>query len=797
MKYLTILFNLILLGSVTEVIAQSQVYGTLQDINQQPIDFGEVRLTLKDSENPIQTYSDTLGYFRFDDIPNGLYNLQILHWGNLQDQREFYIDKTIDLGVVRINSSAQLSEIVIAGKKKIFETKIDRTVFNVENSIGASNGDALNAIKATPGVVVTNDDIKIVGKSSVTVMINDKPVQLSGEDLNNYLKTLSASDIQKIEVITTPPAKYEAQGNSGLLNIVLKPKRENAWNNNSRLNYYQASYSNFRIGNTFTYSKDKLSVQANVDVSSGNHSRTERMTNIYPDETWISIDPDKTRTKRLSAKVNLDYQLTSKSNIGIQYLSNGYKKKTIWNSAITDIYDNRQLLTSGILTNGHTKSEEQFDNFNLNYDYKIDSLGKKISLNLDYFISDKNNERPFDSERLYYSSSTIPTSISARSTGDINIDIYSAKLDFEMPLKAFKLDYGAKVSWIKNGSDSKYFDHMSGTPILDLSKSDHFDYSEQGQALYISANKEWSPKWNTQVGLRMEATQTKGVSYTAEQTEKKNYLDFFPTAYIQYKPSDDHAFTVNYNKRISRPPFWALNPFRWYIDAYSYTQGNPFLKPYNTHKVEFSYTYKNNWNSKVEYSRTSNAITQIQNVNESDKTRIFTQENFYNIDIYSISQAYTFSKYPWWQSVNALNINWNTTTFNDDNKQIYDAQNGLNVYFSSNNSFKLTNKLTAEVNGYLNSKSHYMIYVTDPSATLDFGISYKMINDNLKMTFNIYDVFRTSTSKSYTQSGNNTIIYNNYYDDRYANLAISYSFGNKNIQSKKSQSGNDEERNRL
>ncbi|MCP1995474.1 TonB-dependent receptor [Flavobacterium sp. HSC-61S13] len=797
MKYFMILFNLMLLGSVTAVSAQNQVYGTLQDIDQQPIDFGEVRLTLKDSENPIQTYSDTLGYFSFNEIPNGLYILEILQLGRLQDQREFYIDKTIDLGTLSINTSSQLSEIVIEGKKKIFETKIDRTVFNVENSIAASTGDALDAIKATPGIAVSNADIKIVGKNSVSVMINDKLVQLSGEDLNNYLKTLSASDIQKIEVITTPPAKYEAQGNGGIINIVLKPKRENAWNNNSRFNYYQASYSNFRIGNTFTYSKDKFSVQAHVDASSGNHSRTERMTNIYPDETWISIDPDKTRTKRLSAKINLDYQLTSKSNIGIQYLNNGYKKKTIWNSAITDIYDNKQQLTSGILTNGHTESEEQFNNLNLNYDFKIDSLGKKISLNLDYFSSDKNNERPFDSERLYYTSSTIPTSIKARSTGDIIIDIYSAKLDFEMPLKAFKLDYGAKVSWIKNGSDSKYFDQISGTPILDPSKSDHFDYSEQGQALYISMNKEWSPKWNSQVGLRMEATQTKGISYTAEQTEKKNFLDFFPTAYIQYKPSEYHAFNLNYNKRISRPPFWALNPFRWYIDAYSYTQGNPFLQPYNTHKLELSYTYKNNWNSKLEYSRVSNAITQIQNVNESDKTRIFTQENFYNIDIYSISQAYTFSKYPWWQSVNTLNISWTRTTFNDDNKQIYEAQNGLNVYISSNNSFKITNKLTAEVNGYINSKSHYMIYVTDPSATLDFGVSYKMIDDNLKMTFNIYDIFRTSTSKSYTQSGTNKIIYKNYYANRYANLAISYSFGNKNIQSKTTKSGNEEERNRL
>ncbi len=797
MKYLYFFCFIFTVANFGPVLAQHQIRGILQDFQNQPVDLGELQLKLQDSDQVTQTFSDSEGVFQFDQLSAGNYVIQILVMGNLKETIKLQIDDNINLGIIAIDSQSQLSEIVIQGKKKIYETKIDRSIYNVENSIGASNGDALDAIKATPGVVVTNNEIKIIGKSSMAVMINDKIVQLSGEDLNNYLKTLSASDIQKIEVITTPPAKFEAQGNSGLLNLVLKPKRENAWSNNSRFNYYQASYSNFRIGNTFTYSKDKFSIQANIDATGGNHSRIERMTNIYADETWISNDPDKTRTKRLSAKINLDYQLTSKSNIGIEFLRNGFTKKTIWNSARTNIYNPNQVLTSEILTNGHTEMEELFQNLNLNYDFKTDTLGTKITLNLDYFSSDKNNERPFESERIYYSPSVIPNTVRALSTGDINIDIYSAKLDFEMPLKAFKLDYGAKVSWIKNTSDSKYFDRTSGIPIPDLNKSDHFDYSEQGQALYVSASKEWSSKWTTQLGLRMETTQTKGVSYAVAQTEKKSLLDFFPTAYIQYKPSEDHSLNINYNKRISRPPFWALNPFRWYIDAYSYAQGNPFLKPYNTHKLELSYTYKNNWNSKVEYAHTSNAITQIQNVNELEKTRIFTQENFYSIDIYSVSQAYTFSKYSWWQSVNALHINWTTTSFNDDNKQIYDVQNGINAYFSSNNTFKITSKLTAEANGSLNSKSYYMIYVNDPSATLDLGLSYKMINDNLKMTFNIYDIFRTSTSKSYTQSGDNQIIYNNYYANRYANLAISYSFGNKNIQSKKAQSGNEEERNRL
>lgn len=797
MKYLMIVFNLMLLGSVTVVSAQSQVYGTLQDKDQQPIDFGEVRLTLKEADNPIQTYSDTLGYFKFDDVPHGLYNLQILHWGNLQEERELTIDKNIDMGILSINSSAQLSEIVIAGKKKLFETKIDRNVFNVKNSIAASSGDALDAIKATPGIAVSNDDIKIVGKNSVSVMINDRPVQLSGEDLNNYLKTLSASDIQKIEVITTPPAKYEAQGNAGIINIVLKPQRENAWNNSSRFNYVQASYANFKFGDTFTYSKDRLNIQAGIDLSAGNHGRTERMSNYYPDETWISVDPDKTDSKSFSAKLALDYQLTAQSNLGFQYMRNSYQDNSIWNHAKTSIYDSNQTLSSEIFTNALTDMKNHFDNINFNYDYKIDTLGKKMTLNLDYFTSSKANNRPFESQRFYESSLLAPQLVKASSSGNVDVEIYSAKIDFEHPLKSFKLDYGAKVNWIKNSSNSKYFDRISGNPILDPSRSDQFDYQEQGQAVYISANKEWSPKWTTQLGLRMEATQTTGMSQSLKQEDKKSFLDLFPTVYLQYQASENHNLSLNYNKRVIRPSFWSLNPFKWYIDAYSYAQGNPFLEPFYTNKIELSYTYKKNWNIRIDYSKTKNGITQIQNIDENEKTRIFTQENFYNLEGYSLSQNYTFSKYPWWQSVNSLTVSYYKSDFNNNDKQIYIPQNGLGAYFSSQNSFKIDSQLSLEVNGNISSKSKFTMYKIDPNASLNLGLSYKMMDDNLRMTFNIVDVFRTSASKVYTYTQDTQIVYNNYYDNRYANLGITYNFGNKNIKTNKKQTGNEEERNRL
>ncbi|WP_430614093.1 TonB-dependent receptor domain-containing protein [Flavobacterium sp. JP2137] len=797
MKCLKLFLCLMVFAVVSPLSAQHHLRGSLYDLKQQPLDFGDIRLVQSDTDRVYQTYTDSLGTFDFADLSSGIYVLQLVEFGNIQEQRELQIDSDIDLGTFSLSKTSQLSEIVIQGKKKLYESKIDRTVFNVEQSLLASSGDALDALKATPGVSVTHDDIKIIGKSSISVLINDKLVQLSGEDLNTFLKTLSASDIEKIEVITTPPAKYEAQGNNGLVNIVLKPRRANAWNNSTRLNYYQASYANFKFGNTFTYSKDKLSAQVNLDLGDGYHSRIERLTNVYPDETWISVDPERTQGKQFGAKINLEYQFTKKSSLNVQYMKNNYDRETIWNYAHTDVFDQQQQRTSEVFTSGHSRGKDRFENFNLGYDYKMDTLGKKLRLDLDYFSNDKYNTRPFESEHNYVNTALPPSLTRATSNGDIDIDVYSAKLDFEHPMKAFKLDYGAKVNWIKTASDSKYFDRISGQPIADPSKSDCFDYKEQGQALYLSATKDWTPKWSSQLGLRMEATQNTGTSHTLAQTQKKSFLDFFPTVYLQYKPTENHSISLNYNKRISRPSFWALNPFRWYIDAYSYSEGNPFLEPFNTHKVALSYTYKNNWNTKVEYSRTTNAITQVQNINEIDKTRNFTQENFYNVDSYAFNQSYTFSNYPWWQSINALTVTWSRSTLNDDIKQVYQVQNGANAFVSSNNSFKITPQLAVEANGYFSSKTHYMIYKVDPSANLDLGVSYKMLDEQLKFSLNVYDVFRTSASKVYTNTGEVQTTFNNYYDNRYANLSLTYSFGNKNIKAQKTQSGDEEARNRM
>lgn len=776
--------------------AQHQISGILQDKQQQPIDFGEIQL-IPEPPTAVQTaYSDNNGHFKLENVSDGQYTIRFLYLTTVYETRVLQVDKNQNLGIVTMDNQSQLSEIVIEAKKKIFETKIDRTVFNVENSIVASSGDALDAIKSTPGVIVTNDDIKIVGKTSISVMIDDKIVQLSGEDLNNYLKTLSADNIQKIEIITTPPAKYDAQGNSGLLNIVLKKKRENAWNNTVRLNYFQATDAYFRFGDTFTYAKDKLSAQASFDVTNGKTRGIERLTNYFPDQTWSAEDLAKNKINNLSAKIALDYQISPKSQMGVQYLHGINKNTSLSDITNTNLFDSNELLISQLLTTGGADRKDLYDNLNFNYEIKIDTLGKKATASLDYFSSNKSNFRPFESDQVFFPNTTPPSSMKATSSSDMDIKIYSAKIDFEHPMKFFKLDYGAKANFIRNYSDSKYFDRITGIPVEDLTKSDQFEYEENTQSIYTSTSKEWNSKWTTQFGIRMEATQTKGNSIAMNQTDRRDFIDFFPTIYIQYNAAEDHNFNFNYSKRINRQSFWELNPFRWYVDPYSYSVGNPFLKPYNTHNLELSYTYKNNWVTKVTYSKTINGSFQIQNIDEETKHRTFTRENFYDLDTYSISQTYTFSKYNWWQSVNVLTAAYLKISNVDPSKAMHNMLDDSGFYFSTNNSFKINPQFSMELNAYFSSKTSYLVYKVDPQADVSFGASYKMMDGNLQWNLTFSDIFKSSESKLYTSTTTTKTMINNRDQTRMLRLGVSYKFGNKNIKAKNTQTGNEEERNR-
>ncbi|MDR1877915.1 MAG: TonB-dependent receptor [Flavobacteriaceae bacterium] len=762
------------------------ISGRAVEDNNTPLDFAEVTLSIKDSiiRNEL-TQED--GSFTLSNLSQGSYMLQIKQIGEILYSQDINLTNNLDLGSIIIQKVKELQSITVTGQKKLIERKVDRLIFNVENSVAASGGDALDALKVTPGIRIKNDQISMIGKSGMAVMIDDKLVQISGEDLVNYLRSIPSDNIKSIEVITTPPAKYDAEGNSGIINIQLKKAKKDSWNASLRSSYTQATYAKGSFGGSFDYQKNKLSLYTNINYGNGLSADIQSHKIYYPEGLWNEESKRKQHQNSLNARLGVDYKITDNWNMGVQYLGRGYRPTTKEN-ILTTIYNaDNSSIDSYIKTLSDTKNNKH-DNqsINLNSIIEMDTIGKKMILNFDYFKYKDFYNRSFTTLGL----------VSANNPSLQDIENYSAKLDFEHPLKWVNLTYGGKVSFIKTDSDVNYFDITTGSPIFDPTQSNVFEYKENTQSIYISATKNISKKWETQVGLRLENTQTQGYSQTLNQKNNNNYTKLFPTFYITYTPTEKNTFSLNYNKRINRPPYGRLNPFRWYTSPFYYSEGNPFLQPSFTDNIEFNYTHNDNWSNSLHFSHTKNGFEQITIVDNDTNIQRTIAENFFSTSVMGISESYTFKKLRWLSSTFSFYwfYSWSKSSIPITNQTL----NGADTYFSTSNDLILnaSKTLVFNISYWYNFKGVSDLDKNNAYSQLDASIKYLALNKKLQISLNINDILSSNRPAYISYTNNIRIDYKNYFDYRLFRLSLTYKFGNDKISVDKKNVGNQEEINR-
>lgn len=683
-----------------------------------------------------------------------------------------------------------------ASRKTLIERKVDRLVFNVENSISATGGDALDALKITPGLKVQGDQIMMIAKKGMSVMIDDKLIQLSGDDLINFLKTIKSEDIKSIEVITNPPAKYDAEGNSGLVNIKLKRIKQDSWSITINGSQKQSIYSTGSIGGSFNYQKNKLSLTAAINYTNGSKKGTEEEFIVYPDQQWNNYFKKRNFSDILSSKLSMDYNISKNWSLGVQYLtsySTPYTKLTNQNT----IYNNHHTIDSLLTTNSFDHKKINTNAINVHSTVKLDSLGKNISFDLDYLGYDNKNNRNFQTQSTFDNASNTPFGYTAANNiGLQNIKIYSMKVDFENPLKWIMLKYGAKFSFLKTNYDNKYYDTSSGISILDPNISNIFNYVENTQAIYIMGEKNISEKWKTQLGLRVENTQTKGNSVTLNELHNNNYTEFFPSAYLMYKANDNHNISLNYNRRLSRPRYNELNPFKVYYNPYSYTEGNPYIRPEFIDNIEFQYSYKDILFSSFSYSHTKNGKGNPPFFDDVTKVLRLQDLNFFSSNVYNLSETYIFNKVKWWESYNQANVYY-TEIYFLPNLNLTNTKN-WGAYFSSNNKFTINKNKTlkAEVNFWYQSPQNQDSYKFKGSASLGLGFTFITLKKAMIINLVINDLFMTEYEKARALTST-PYRYASYDDQRYIRLSVSYRFGNNKLSVKKRSVGNEEEKGRI
>ncbi|WP_426094748.1 outer membrane beta-barrel protein [Flavobacterium sp. DSR2-3-3] len=757
-----------------------------------------VNIVLSDNNNQIVKKLTTGqdGFFEFV-ISKGTYILTANHPNYESYVKEFTVESDTELnGIVLEKKANILGEVVVKSSAKLIKRKLDKTVFSVQNSPIASTGNGFDALKRTPGLTLKNDEITMLGKSGVRIMVEGKMVELTGEDLKNFLKTLSATDIKEVEIISNPSSKYEAEGNSGIVNIIFKRLKKNSWSDNISWTKIQARLGKQSINNNFSYRKDKVNLSLSTGYDFGDTYIDQRM-EIYFTDSPLKLKTIQTQNENnLSTRFLFDYAITEKDKLGIQY-SGSFIKSNLKDNIETRVFNNADEIDYYLRANGDLNANKNNHSVNLFYEKKLDTLGKKILFNFDSLNFDRNVESFLLSKKYNSNNEFLNNDFANNSNVDQTIDNYNLKIDVEHPSKFANFQYGTKVSFINTENNNIYLDLITGSPVFDPLLSDQFNYQENIQAIYGTGNKKINQKIEIQLGLRTEYTQTRGESKKLDQINRNEYFKFFPTLFLSYQKNDNNVYSFNYGKRIQRPSYSLLNPLRYFVNSSVSSQGNPNLQPAFIDNFELSHTYKDNLNTKISFTSKTNAYGVVFILNEETQEQIVTQENFYTNYSFSLTENYQLPIFSWWKTDNTIFFNYSVSdkTNNDINASV---RNGLEFYSSVNNLFTLdkNGKVLGEVNFWYNSPYNDNLFKYSQASSVDIALTYKSIYRNLNLSAGIFDIFNSSVRKMFSEVNGIHQNYISYPSNRYFRISLNYMFGNDKIKSLKRNFGNEEERKR-
>ncbi|REC63272.1 TonB-dependent receptor [Chryseobacterium pennae] len=670
------------------------------------------------------------------------------------------------------NQVKTIETVTVNGKKALVERKVDRLVYNIQNSMLSNGSSGIEALASTPLLKIDEDKgiISIVGKNGVSVMVNDRMLNLSGTELTNYLKNLRSENILKIEVITTPPAKYDAQGNSGIINIVLKKNVDLGWSGYLNTYYTQRTYGSFGGATGINYQNKKVKAILKFQGFDTAKRSVENF-QIVGKESVFSRDERRDMYKGLGLNANVDYSLSDKSTIGFIYdITKG--------DIDMDIYSTQNYFsgnTPTLFTETDSKHRSAFTTQMLNtyFDHKFGD--HKLSLGYNYYGNVPDTQVNFITTDLSDLSKETVRNMSA-----VDYKISSAQADLTLNFKKTQVETGAKYSQFSNNSDIQYFDLKNDHYEIDPGKTNQFEYDEKNYAAYISTSKDFGEKWSAKAGLRYEYVQTRSISPTAQSQTENNYGKFFPSAYLSYKANSSNQFSINYSRRINRPNFHSLNPFRWYSNPRSYSTGNPELQPSFNDNIELNYIFKNKFSANVYYQRTTNNFGQILFLDQEAVTSSYY--NYYNQDTYGINFNYTDTFFKFWESNISTSFSYNETQITKFNLI---PKSGQSFYYSLKNTFQLNKAKTffLFVNYWETLPSREGNTYQKNMGSLDAGVKMSFMEKALQVNLSVTDIFKQGRFIGDAYYADNTQSFNNYWDARRLNVSVTYNFGNQKVKS--------------
>ena len=791
---------LVLLTATTVFTQAQQINGVAKDENGAPLAGATISL-MRTTDSSIVKLAVTKadGAYSFSGIKEGNYKTKASYIGYKPLFSPVFSFSSSDVTVPELKLSkisGTLENVTVTSQKPMVEVKADKTILNVEGTINAVGSNALELLRKSPGVLLDKDEnISLAGKNGVQVYIDGRVTPLAGADLATYLKTLQSSQIEAIELITNPSAKYDAAGNAGIINIRLKKNKALGTNGSVNAGWNIATYAKYNAGASMNYRNKNINIFSTYSFNYGFNQNFITINRTVLDSLFDQHGSFRMLGNAHNYKFGADYFLNKKNTLGV--IVNGtLADPSITNYSHTVISNTTTNTVDRILiADNSSKMKRHNSNVNLNYSYN-DPKGTSLTVNADHGFYNLGNDQ-YQPNYYYDPSGQIKLSSTIYhmlSPAEININ--SIKADYEQNFKKGKLSFGAKSAFVKTDNNFQRYNVEGAVEELDKDRSNHFIYKENINAGYANYNRQYK-KFMIQAGLRLENTVSEGESnglkyngtgYSPSITSfKRSYTDLFPSAAITFNKNPMKQWSLTYSRRIDRPAYQDLNPFEFKLDEYTFQKGNINLRPQYTNSFGITHTYKYKLNINLNYSHVKDMFTQLIDTAEKSKAFI-SKKNLATQDIASLTISYPF-QYKSYSLFTNISTNYSKyhADFGSGRKVDLDAF-GFN--FFAQNSVKFAKTWTAELSGFFNAPTIYQGSFKGRSLySVDAGLQKQVFKGKATIKTSVSDVFHTMRFRATSDFAGQSTRFSSRWESRQFKLSFNFRFGNNGVKPARQRSG--------
>ncbi|MCF0073486.1 TonB-dependent receptor [Dyadobacter sp. CY261] len=699
-----------------------------------------------------------------------------------------------DLGIITLSASnIKLNEVKVTGQKNFVEYEIDRTIVNVDALISNAGANVLEVLEKSPGVMVDQSgNISLKGQPGVLVMIDNRPTYLVATALAAYLRSLPANSVEKIELITNPPARYDAAGSAGIIHIRMRKNKVHGLNGSITLSPARSRYWRHNESTNVNYRNNRFNLFANASFNSVDQWRQLDVQRRYYDETGaLRSSFDQTtyfypKSRTVNLKTGVDFYANEKTTWGLVY-TGAYTHSREQRPVASIVRNAAGSIDSLIQADNSERNRFRQNGINLNFSHQFDSTGRLLTFDADYINYRIHARQTFlnnfyDGDQNFSRQEKITTDLPS------SINIYSAKADYEHPLRKGKLGSGFKTSLVKTDNAANYFLHEAEIISIDYDKTNRFRYSENINAGYVNFNRDFN-RFSLQTGLRAENTNVHGHqlgnAFKSDSSFTLHYTSLFPTLYVSYKlDTNNTRLNFSYGRRIGRPYYQDLNPFVFLLDKFSYFAGNPYLKPELGNKFQVSLSYKNRFNLSFLYNYVRNMQGEV--IEQSGNVFISRTGNISRLIWGGITLSAQLKAGNWWTcNFYAELIRNNFRGMPGDPDRTTGSTYG---YISPNNQFLFKNGWSAELSGFYITRSQSAQFDKNDLFLVNTAVQKKVMKDKGIFKLALRDVFSSlEPNGRILNIPNARASYNNDADTRAVVASFTYNFS-KGTSSKRKRS---------